>query len=87
MGERDNPAEKVVIDEEELDSIEIHVILSLKNLPRAVFIDWGCWNLGVIVGGRGFTRSNNKERQTFYKPINVHYVTYTVGGSVSSTSM
>ena len=39
MGERDNPAEKVVIDEEELDSIEIHVILSLKNLPRAVFID------------------------------------------------
>ena len=56
MGEKDNPAEKVVIDKEELDSIEIHVNLSLRNLPGAVFIDWGCWNLGVIVGGGVYSR-------------------------------
>ena len=37
--EKDNPVEKVVIDEEELDGIEINRILNLENLPRTVFID------------------------------------------------
>ena len=33
------PVEKVVIDEEELHSIEIDDILNLENLSRTVFID------------------------------------------------
>ena len=38
MKEKDNPVEKVVIDEEELDGIEIDGISNLENLPRTVFI-------------------------------------------------
>ena len=38
MEQRDNPVEKVVIDEEELDGIEIDNILNSENLPRAVCI-------------------------------------------------
>ena len=39
MEEIDNPAEKFVIDEEELDGIEIDGILNLENLPGTMFID------------------------------------------------
>ena len=39
MEEKDNPAQKVVIDEKEIDGIVIDSNLSLENLPRAVFID------------------------------------------------
>ena len=39
MGENNNPVEKVVIDQEELDGIELYGILILENQPRAVFID------------------------------------------------
>ena len=39
MEEKDNPAQKVVIDEKEIDGIVIDGNLSLENLPRAVFID------------------------------------------------
>ena len=35
----DNPAQKVVIDEGEIDGIVIDGNLSLENLPGAVFID------------------------------------------------
>ena len=38
MEEKDNPVNKVVIYEEELDGIEIYGILDLENLPGAVFI-------------------------------------------------
>ena len=38
MKEKDNPVEKVVENEEELDGIEIDGISNLENLPRAVFI-------------------------------------------------
>ena len=34
MKGKDNPVEKVIIDEEELDGIEIEDILNLENLPR-----------------------------------------------------
>ena len=38
--EIDNPVKKVIVDEEELDSIEeIDAILNLVNLPRTMFID------------------------------------------------
>ena len=39
MGEKENPAEKVVINEEDLDGIETDGILSLENLLRTVLID------------------------------------------------
>ena len=39
MEEKDNPVEKLVIDEKELDGIHIDDILSLENLPRTMFID------------------------------------------------
>ena len=39
MEEKDNPVEKVIIDEEELDDIKIYGILNLENLPTTVFID------------------------------------------------
>ena len=37
--EKENPSEKIVINEEDLDGIEIQGILSLENLLRTVFID------------------------------------------------
>ena len=38
MEEKDNPIEKVVIAEEELDGTEIDGILILENLPPTVII-------------------------------------------------
>ena len=38
MEEKDNPVNKVVIYEEELDGIEIYGILDLEDLPGAAFI-------------------------------------------------
>ena len=37
MEEKDNPVEKVNIDKEELDGIEIDCILNFEDLPRTVF--------------------------------------------------
>ena len=39
MKEKDNLAEKVVINEEDLDGVEIDGILNLGNLLRTVFMD------------------------------------------------
>ena len=39
MEEKDNPVEKLVTDEKELDGIHIDDILSLENLPRTMVID------------------------------------------------
>ena len=39
MKGKDNPVEKVIIDEEELDGIEIEDILNLENLPRTMLIN------------------------------------------------
>ena len=39
MEGKDNPVEKVVINEEEHDGFEVDGILNLQNLPRTVFID------------------------------------------------
>ena len=36
---KDNPVEKVVIDENVVDGTEIDSILNLENLPGTVFID------------------------------------------------
>ena len=37
---KDNISEKVVIDDEELDGIDIDGIGNLKDLPRILFIDY-----------------------------------------------
>ena len=39
MEEKDNPVEKVVIDEEEPEGFELNGILNLENLRRSVFIN------------------------------------------------
>ena len=62
MEEKDNPVQKVVIDEGELDDIKIYGILGLENLPRAVLIDWECWNLTAIVDKGEVTRNINRKR-------------------------
>ena len=72
MKEKDNPGEKVFIDKEELDGIEIDNILNSEN-----FMD----------GGELTRKLLTKRSQKFYKPINVHPVTYAIRESVSSTSM
>ena len=58
---KDNPVERVVIDEEEPDGIEIDAILKLQNLPR-VFIDQECWNLNLIVDGGELSGNINKKK-------------------------
>ena len=42
--EEDNPAEKVVMVEEELDGIDRDGIRNLEDLLRLVFIYKECWN-------------------------------------------
>ena len=54
------PVDKIVIDEEELHSIEINSILNLENPSRTVFIDSECWNLKVVVDVGELTRSITK---------------------------
>ena len=62
MEGKDNPVEKVVIDEEEPDVIEIDGILNLQNPPKTVFIDQECCNLKVIVDGGELIRNINKKK-------------------------
>ena len=44
----DNPSQKVVIVEEELDDIDLDGIGNLEYIPRLVFIDEECGNPKVI---------------------------------------
>ena len=37
--EKDNPSDKVVINEEELDAVEVDSIGNLVNLPMLMFIE------------------------------------------------
>ena len=62
MEEKDNPAEKLVIDEKELHGIHIDGILSLKNLPRPMFIDQECSNMQVIIDRGELARNINKKK-------------------------
>ena len=43
--EEDNPSDKVIMVEEELDGIDINGIESSVDLPRLMFIDEECGNL------------------------------------------
>ena len=86
MEGKDNPVEKVVIEEEEPDGIEIDDVLNLQNLLRTVFIDQKCQNLKVIVDRGEFPRNIKKNEPDVLK-ANVHSVDYAIGESVSSTRM
>ena len=68
--EEDNPLEKVVIVEEELDGIG-----NLEDLPRLAFIDKEYGNLKVFVDGGDLTRNINQRSHTFYKLVDVYSVT------------
>ena len=57
-----------------------------ENLPRLVFIDEEWKNLTVVVDGLLEILSKRKS-QSFYKSIDVHYVTNAKGEIVSSKSM
>ena len=46
--EEDNPSEKFVIVEEELDGIDIYDIGNLEDSPRLAFIKEECENLIVV---------------------------------------
>ena len=43
--EEDNPSDKVIMVEEELDGIDINGIENSVDLPRLMFIDEECGNL------------------------------------------
>ena len=48
-GKKNTTLEKVVIDKQELNGIEIDDIWNLENLPRTVSMDYEYWNLKVVV--------------------------------------
>ena len=62
--EEDNPSEKNVIVEEELDGIDIDEIRNLEDSPRLVFIDEECENLVVVNDGGELTRNFNQKKKS-----------------------
>ena len=69
--EEDNPSDKFVIVEEELDGIG-----SLVDLPGLILIEKECGNVQVVIDRGEFTRNNNRRiSQKFYKSIHVKSVT------------
>ena len=66
--EEDNPSDKVVIVEEELDGTG-----NLVDLSKLMFIDEECGNLKVGVDGGELTRNNNRKKKSkFYKSVDIH---------------
>ena len=86
MEGKDNPVEKVVIDEEEPDVIEIDGILNLQNPPKTVFIDQECWNLKVIVDGGELIRNINKKKPDILQAYKCPLCWHATGESIFSTS-
>ena len=72
--EDDNPLDKVVTVEEELDGIDIDGIGNLVDLHRLMFIDEEYGNVKIVLDGRQLTITE-RGNQKFYKPIDVHSVT------------
>ena len=61
--EKDNPSDKVVMVEEELDDIDMDGIGNLVDLPRLMLIDEQCGNLKIlVVDGRKLTRNNSRKK-------------------------
>ena len=57
--QEDNPSEKILIVEEELDGIDSDGIGNLAYLLRLVFINGECWNPKVAVDGGEIARNIN----------------------------
>ena len=62
--EEDNPSEKVVIVEEELNRVDIDDIGNLENLPRFLFIDEECGNLKVVNDSGELPRNINQKKKS-----------------------
>ena len=62
MEENDNPSEKVAIDKEELNGIEIDAIWNLGCLPRTVHRVWVFESESSSLWRRAFRKSNKKKR-------------------------
>ena len=61
--EEDNPPEKIAIDKEELDGIDIDSIANLEDLLIIGFIHEECVNLKVFVDWGELTRNINKKKK------------------------
>ena len=61
--EEDNPSEKIAIDKEELDGIDIDSIENLEDLLIIGFIHEECVNLKVFVDWGELTRNINKKKK------------------------
>ena len=62
--EEDNPQEKRIIIEQELDGICIADTEKLENLPRLAFIDKDGGNADVVIDDRELTRNITKKRNS-----------------------
>ena len=59
----DNPSEKNIIVEEELDGIDRDDIGNLENLLGLVLTNEECWNPKVVVDGGGLARNINQKKK------------------------
>ena len=59
--EEDNPSDKTVIAEEELDGIDINGIGNLVDLPGLMSIEQECGNLKLVDEDGELTRNNNRK--------------------------
>ena len=62
--DKDNPSEKVVTVEEELNRVDINDIGDLQDLPRLVFIDKECENLKAVNNDGEITRDINQKKKS-----------------------
>ena len=61
--EEDNPSEKIVIVEEELENIDRDGNGNLEDLLRLVLINEECWNPKVVVDGGELARNINQKKK------------------------
>ena len=59
--EEDNPSDKIVIAEEELDGIDINGIWNLVDLPVLMSIEQECGNLKLVDEDGELSRNNNRK--------------------------
>ena len=64
LTEENNPSEKIVLVEEELDGIDRDDIVNLEDLLRLVLINEECANPKVVVNGEELTRNINQNKKS-----------------------
>ena len=86
--EEDNPSEKIVLIEEELDGIEKDDIVNLEDLLRLVLIDEECGNPKVVADGGELTINiNQKKKPDILQACRFHFVTNAICESIFSISI